>query len=356
MEGFRPRNSVDHVTLVRHRDLVSTGEESDVERRVWARLPDGTFEALHGLPATDLQTLLLTVARNRAARVKPPDLLRRWRKDRFVRPASGDPRRLAAVETQLWQLLPAEVDGVELSPLVPLGTSSALGPISQNRIVTTMRSAEVLSDSTNALAIEAADRRLRQPSTGHVHLAASHRQLRAQRYQAGMSAHFHLFALVSSGRDVGSGATQASMLTLHLAYWQRVLAAILPSVRPQLRYTVFDSPGMRERIHDTVLPALANARHTSDAVPVVEEPDRERGRGYYADVALRITAGHDGNAVELGDGGFTTWTGQLMGNAKERCLISCIATDRLAAAGNTHRASGAGTQQPRPEHRPAEDP
>jgi hypothetical protein len=46
---------------------VSTGEVSDAERRVWARLPDGAFEALNGLPATDLQTLLLTVARNRAA-------------------------------------------------------------------------------------------------------------------------------------------------------------------------------------------------------------------------------------------------------------------------------------------------
>jgi len=310
---------------------------------VWARLPDGAFEALNGLPATDLQTLLLTVARNRAARVKPPDLLRRWREDRFVQPASGDPRELAAVETQLWQLLPAEVDGVELSPLVPLGTSSALTPVSQNRIVTAMRSAEVLSDSTNALAIEAADRRLRLPSTGHVHLAASHRQLRAQRYQDGMSAHFRLFALVSSGRDVGSFITQASMLTLHLAYWQRVLAAILPSARPQLRYTIFDSPGMRERINDTVLPALANGRDVSGAVPVVEERDRERGRGYYVDAALRITAGHGGHAIELGDGGFTTWTGQLMGNAKERCLVSCIATDRLAAAESAHRDSGVDT-------------
>jgi hypothetical protein len=306
---------------------------------VWARLPDGAIEAINGLPATDLQTLLLTVARNRAARVRPPDLLRRWREDRFVRPASSDPRRLAAVETQLWQLLPAEVDGVELSPLVPLGTSSALGPVSQNRIVTAMRSAEVLSDSTNALAIEAADRRLRQPSTGHVHLAASHRQLRAQRYQAAMSAHFRLFALVSSGRDVGSGITQASMLTLHLAYWQRVLAAVAPSGRPRLRYTILDSPGMRERIDDTVRPALANSGDAAGTVPVVEEPDRERGRGYYVDTALRITAGQGEHAVELGDGGFTTWTGQLTGNAKERCLVSCISTERLAAAESAHRAS-----------------
>ena len=314
---------------------VSEDEMSDVERRVCARLPEGACRALIDLPATDLQTVLLSVARRRAARVKPPDVLRRWREDRFVRPAACDPRELAAIETQLWQLLPSGVEGVELSPVAPLGTSSALGPVSQNRIVTTMRSAEVLSDSTNALAIEAADRRERQAATGYVHLAASHRQLRAQRVHAGMSAHFRLFTLVSSARDVGSGTTQARLLTLHLDYWYRVLATLVPFASPQLRSTVLDSPVMRERINDTVLPALGYLGNAARTVPVVEEPDRERGRGYYVDAALRITAGHGDHVVELGDGGFTTWTAQLMGNAKERNLVSCISTERLAVVART---------------------
>jgi hypothetical protein len=127
---------------------------NDAERRVWARLPDGMREALAGLPATDLPTLLLSVARTRAARVRPADVLRRWREDRFVRPAGVDPRTVAALEDRMWRLLPAEVDAVELSPVVPLGTCSALGPVSQNRTVTTMRFVEVMSDSTNALAVE----------------------------------------------------------------------------------------------------------------------------------------------------------------------------------------------------------
>jgi hypothetical protein len=300
-------------------------ETPDAERRVRGRLPDGTFEALDGLPASDLRTLLLAIARSRAGRVPPAELLRRWRDDRFVRPAGGDPRALVAVEAELWRRLPAGFDGVELSPVAPLGTASALGPVSQNRVVTTMRSTEVLSDSTNALALEAADRRSMRPDAGPVHLAASHRLLRAQRFPAGFSAHFRLFALVSSARDTGSGRTQASMLAAHLGYWQRVLAALLPDGHPRLRYTVFDDPVLRERLGDTVLPALA-----SGPVPVVEEPDRERGRGYYAGLAIRITAGSTDEEVELGDGGFTTWTAQLLGNAKERCLISCIATEQLA--------------------------
>jgi len=296
---------------------------NDAQRRVWARFPSGSQEALDGLSASDLQTLLLSVAGTRSARVRPTELMRRWRDDRFVQPAASDPRVLAALEDRLWRLLPAAVEGVELSPVVPLGTCAAVAPVSQNRIVTTMRSTEVVSDSTNALAIEAASRRLGQPANGVVHLAASHRQLRAQRFAPGMAAHFRLFALVSSGRDIGSGATEAQFLLLHLRFWRDLLAALLPSGAARLHYTRFGSSAVADRFNDTVLPAFA-----SSAVPVVEERDRERGRGYYADLALRISAGD----LELGDGGFTTWTSQLMGNAKERCLVSCLSTERLAAA------------------------
>jgi hypothetical protein len=309
---------------------MSSARMSEAEQRVWARMPEGTRRALADLPGTDLQTLLLYAARTRAATVTPADLMRRWREDRFVRPAAVDPRRLAVVEARIWQLLPPEFHGVELSPVVPLGACSAVASVSQNRVVTTMRATEVLSDATNALAIEAATRRRKQPAGGQVHLAASHRHLRAQDFGAGQSAHFRLFALVSSVRDAGSGTTQALLLTLHLGFWQKVLADLSPKANPRLRFTAMDSPVIRERWNDTVLPALTGTAATT-AVAVVDEPGRQRGQGYYTDAALRITAGDGAHEVELGDGGFTTWTGQLMNNAKERCLISCLATERLTA-------------------------
>ncbi|MFC4019536.1 hypothetical protein ACFOW4_16555 [Micromonospora sp. GCM10011542] len=298
----------------------------DAERRVWARLPDGTQRALtERLPPADLRTVLLSVARSRAATVRPADLLRRWREDRFVRPAASDPRVLAALEAELWHLLPDDVDGVELSPVVPLGTCSAVGPVSQNRIVSTVRSTEVLSDATNALAIEAAVRRQRQHRTGEVHLAACHRHLRAQVFAPGFSAHFRLFALVSSARDAGSGRTEARLLALHLGYWRAVLAALVPDAAPRIEYSVLDETVVRERLVDSVLPGLPDGQ-----TAVVEEPTRTRGRGYYTDVALRLVVRDGADEVELGDGGFTTWTAQLMGDAKERCLVSCLATERLA--------------------------
>jgi hypothetical protein len=304
---------------------------SAAEERVWARMPEGARRALAGLSGTDLQTLLLSLARSRAATVTPAGLMRRWRDDRFVRPAAVDPRRLAVVEARIWQLLPPEFHGVELSPVVPLGASSAVGPVSQNRVVATMRATEVLSDATNALAIEAAGRRRKQPAGGQVHLAACHRHLRAQDFGAGRPAHFRLFTLVSSARDAGSGTTQARLLTLHLGFWQQVLADLAPGANPRLHFTAMDSPVVRERFHDTVRPALTGPADTT-GVPIVDEPGRERGRGYYTEAALQIRTGE----VELGDGGFTTWTGRLMNDAKERCLISCLATERF---GDVPRAS-----------------
>jgi hypothetical protein len=308
--------------------------EDEATERVWRALPDGTRSALtRGLSPTDLQTLLIAVARERAAQVTPADVLRRWRRDRFVRPAACDPRQVAAVEARLWQLLPAGFSGVDLSPVAPLGTCAAVGPVSQNRVVTTTRTTEVVSDCTNALAVEAAVRRRDQPPGGRVDLAACHRLLRAQVFGPGAAAHFRLFALVSSARDSGSGRTEASLLTAHLDYWLTVLEEFLPHRGPRIALTVFSDPAplsrvLAERLGDTVRPALGGR-----AARLADDPGRTRARGYYAGLALRISAeGED----DLGDGGLVPWTARLGQDAKERCLVSCIATERLTvlAAGD----------------------
>jgi hypothetical protein len=299
--------------------------EDGAEERIWRAMPAGSREALtRDLPPTDLQTLLIAVARARADQTTPADVIRRWQHDRFVRPAACDPRRVAAVEARLWQLLPAEFTGIDLSPVTPLGTCTAVAPVGQNRIVATVRTTEVVSDSTNTLAVEAAVRRRGQPKDGHADLAACHRQLRAQVFGPGAAAHFRLFALVSSARDSGSGRTEASLLTRHLTYWLDVLDTLLPHRQPHIELSVFDNPVLAERLTDTVRPGLAER-----TALLIDKPDRAHGRGYYTGFALRITA--DQGETELGDGGLTTWTAQLTHDAKERCLVSCIATERLTA-------------------------
>jgi hypothetical protein len=80
------------------------------------------------LSPSELTSVLLGVARERAGRVTPARVMERWARDRFVRPSAADPRRLAALEARLWELVPPAVEGVELSPVVPLGTCvAALG-------------------------------------------------------------------------------------------------------------------------------------------------------------------------------------------------------------------------------------
>ncbi|TDD20878.1 hypothetical protein E1218_21755 [Kribbella turkmenica] len=230
-----------------------------------------------------------------------------------MRPSATDPRRLVRTQQRLWELLPERFAGVALSPVTPLGTCSAVATINQHQILTTMRGTEVASDPTNELAIEAAVRR--RAGQARVDLAACQRVVRAQAPDGpGMFAHFELFALVSSARDTGSGRTEAEMLIDHLRFWHDVLGD-----SAELTYTTFTQSAVRERIEDTVRPALKT--------DLVEDTARTKSAGYYSGTALGIAS----NGSGLGDGGFTTWTADLLGDAKERCLTSCISTEWLTA-------------------------
>jgi hypothetical protein len=309
--------------------MASAGASAAVER-VWRRLPNHARQVLEAeLSPTDLQTLLIDLARTRASGVDAAGMLRRWKADRFVQPSATDPARLAEIEHQIWRrVLGTEFVGLALSPVAPLGSSQALGPVDQNRIVSTVRTSEVVSDPTNVLALEAARRRRSLPNraTDAVHLAACHRVVRAQRFRdPETSAHFQLFALVSSARDRGSARTEAALLITHLDLWRKVLDDAVGPEQWLFGWTVIDSQPMRERLNDEVRPALGEKS-------LVEDPGRTQAIGYYRTAAFKIMIKSERGLEEIGDGGFTDWTAQLVPDAKERCLISCVSTDRLVAA------------------------
>ena len=222
---------------------------SSAVERVWSRLPGGAREVLEtGLSPTDLQTLLLDLARTRAQRIKPSQTLRRWQSDRFVRPARVDPGQLSKLQSRLWELVRrTEFEGLELSPLTPLGSCASVADVDQNRVVTTVRSSEIVSDPTNVLALDAARRR--RSSREPVHLAACHRVVRGQQF-AGPDAqpHFALFALLSSRRDTGSATTEAELLITQLRFWQKVLVELLGPDWGHFAYSVIDSDPMRRAL------------------------------------------------------------------------------------------------------------
>lgn len=303
---------------------MASPETSAAATRIWARLPPGAREVLETeLSPTDLQTLLMDLARTRARRVDAASVLRRWRADRFVQPAPLDPAQLSAVNRRLWELVGVSpFTGVALSPVTPLGTCAALGQVSQNRVVSTVRTSEVVSDPTNVLALEAAVRR--RTDRGPLHLAACHRVLRAQRFtDPDASAHFELFALVSSARDAGSARTEADLLITHLRFWERALLELIGPHWGHFAYTVIDDEVMRERMIDTLIPSLPGSH-------LVEDTQRTQAIGYYRTAAIKIMATEGDGVLEIGDGGFTDWTARLLADAKERCLISCVSTERLA--------------------------
>ena len=136
----------------------------------------GRIERLVGVPGlasilaqrlapTDLQSLLLEVARIRSSRLRPADVLRAYESNRFVRPASADPVALARWEAVAFSVLPPQFEAVALSPLCPLGASSVVASVAQDWSVATVRNTEVVSDSTNVLALECAMRRRAQPAS-----------------------------------------------------------------------------------------------------------------------------------------------------------------------------------------------
>jgi hypothetical protein len=280
-----------------------------------------TVARLTALSGSDFTSVMLEVMRRRAARETPASVLRRYHHDRFVRPGTTPWRSLRQVEDVLLGCLPESVEVMTLAPLVPLGAHSVLGTVSQDKIVTAVRACEVAADPTNALALEAAERRMR--AGGTVRLAAVQRVVRAQQIAgAGRSAHFSLLGLVTAGRDEGSYVFERHAVAEHLSWAARGLAAAgLAEV--QLAVTPLSEAG--ERMAAAVAEELSAL-----PVEIVADRDRQTGRGYYRDLCFKVNARAGGEQEELGDGGLTDWTQKLTTSSKERLLISGVGIDRLA--------------------------
>jgi len=281
--------------------------------------PGGTAaDVLAGLPGADLTTVQLEIARRRAAKLRGPDVLRRYREDRFAVPAPVPFERLRRVEDALLSAAPAEFERIQLSPVAPLGTHSVVAGLAQHRIVPTGRGTEVAADPTNGMALEAA---VRRTGSMPVRLATVQRVVRAQLPGPGSFAHFSMFAAVTAGRDRGSRAFESE----HLAEHARFLTAAVRAAGARdagLRVATLDRrfAGVVDDLR-TALPSLA----------ITDDPDRHLGRGYYTGLCFTVTGDFGDGPADVGDGGFTPWTARLLGNAKERLLVSGIGVDRIAS-------------------------
>ena len=324
----------------------------DVIRRIQQSADDPDLLAkLVALPGADLQSLLMEVYRRRAEALTPHDALRDYQTNRFTKPVPLPAAGFARIEQIAHPMLDvAGFQVLELAPLAPLGCSSALAPVSQNKIVSALRG-EVVSDPTNVLALEATLRRRERlsadPRDGAlVKLAANHR---VTRVFSGVDdrhfAHFRILGLVTAGRDPGDRAFEKQALTSHLALHVSVVleATGLPPEAVQVSLTPLDEGAFGARLeawaselqtdgigsHDRT--TALSPRH---AIPlgVRIQIDRERmsGRGYYESFCFKIHADHpEHGRLEFSDGGCVGWTRELLGSKKERCFISGTGVDRL---------------------------
>jgi hypothetical protein len=181
-----------------------------------AGIEEAAYTALaQGLAASELWSLLLGVAEQRAAQRSAAQVQQQWERDRFVCPAYVDQRTLNQLDGHLLAAASA-FEALELSPLAPLGSCSAIALASQNKIVSTVRGTEVVSDPTNLLALESA-RRLRKNGQT-VKLTTNHRCVRAQAVPkvAGFAAHFRLFCITSAGHERKDQAFLVESLSEHI--------------------------------------------------------------------------------------------------------------------------------------------
>jgi hypothetical protein len=289
------------------------------------------------LTPTDLQSVMLEVYRQRARRQQPANLLSEFESNRFARPSTANPIRLLAWDQIAFAQLPDGFEPLALSPVCPLGTNSAVALVDQNRVLSTIRNAEIVADSTNVLALECAVVRKRllranPKSKESVHRAASHRLLRTQNYNnPNLVAHFSAFALCSAGQDQGNLQFELSTLALHIQFYLRALRAFLgASLRLRLAVTDFGTVERGTRLADHLFAPV------QAAFPDVElgmDDQRDSGRDYYADLCFHVyAAAPSGEWLELADGGVVNWTQTLLSNAKERCVISGIGSERVCTA------------------------
>jgi len=275
------------------------------------------------LSAPDLTSLLMAAMAARAERLAAPEVLRRYRTDRFSAPAEVPFRDLRRAEDGVIGATPASWTWVTLSPVAPLGTHSSVAGVHQNRVVTTTRSGDVAADPTNALALEAGRRR----SAGEdvVRLASIQRVLRAQRFDAEAAyAHFTVFGLVTAGRSLEGHRFEREAviehLQIHLDGLQRLGADGIEVLLTDL--TGGDGLGVIEDA-TTRWPAIEDVR-------IREDSERTEGRNYYEGVCFKVRATFGSRTFEIADGGVTDWTQRMLSDRHESLCISGAGLDRIA--------------------------
>ena len=284
------------------------------------------MERRGGTSPSSRRGALLEAARAEADKRRPSDLLAQWAADATVRPSPVDLRTSVAYDVLALEAA-REYEALLLSPVAPLGVSSVLAPGSQDRILSTIRASEVVSDATNVLALESAARLRRDPAA-HVRLCTVHQLLRMQPTgdEVGRTKHFRLLMLAEAGAGLPEDGFEVDATVAQLRVYRRLLESAAHAHGLAWRQPV---AVVRS---DDVLPAIGPRirKAIEDAFPEVPIREEPLESGYYR--GLRVGYGvHDraGAFHEIVDLGVFDWAAQLTSNRRHRYVASAIGLQLL---------------------------
>ncbi|MFD1674406.1 hypothetical protein [Alicyclobacillus fodiniaquatilis] len=276
----------------------------------------------------DLNTLLLEVFREKTDKQSASDLLKGYADNRFVHPADVDPIQLKQLELDVLNMARNHAaTPIQLSPVAPLGSCSIIAKVDQRKVISATRGTEVVADATNLLALHIChliQTNSRRARSDLIRLSTTHRHVRAQYFgnAHGMRPHFHLFCMVTAGVDQGSYHFEKQSFWEHIHVYLdifRMLFGTEIEVVVSRRAGYKDSAGLLQSIIEY---GEAHAMKIA-----IKEADEENG--YYKGLQFTIKAKLNGQEHAIGDGGYVDWSQKLLGNKKERMLISAIGLERL---------------------------
>jgi len=308
-------------------------------RWILDQLGEPTFERLAAeLSGSELQSVLLEVMQRRASARSPAEVLAQYQRDPFCRPAAIDQRISVALDGHLLAAA-AGFEAIELSPVAPLAACSSVGPTAQHRVLSALRSTEIVADPTNVLALECALRL--KAGAAEVHLATSQRVVRAQPIPRlpGYASHFRIFVLASGGvetRDHG-------FTTTALEHQIRTMLGALDRLEGHgyafgvRRVDLLATPAraaLADRVADQLadlgadrIAGLAGAPRAATTVhrKSLEHPYYSGGLRYM----VWVTA-PDGTEVPLIDGGAFDWLARLTSNRRAAYVASGAGAQLIA--------------------------
>ena len=288
----------------------------------------------HKLTTSELNSLLLEVYKIKTEDLSPADLLKGYISNRFVKPVGTNPREYLLLEEAFYRIAESlSFIPVELSPVAQLGTCSVIATVNQNKVISSLRGTEVMADATNALALhicslkketETEDRGGSTP----MRYCTSHRLIRTQKFHIpGFSAHFKIFCMVSSGRDTGSYGFEKQNLLEHITAYKEIFEQLF-HIR-HMKVKLIKSGGYSDP-DGLVARVISHIQENIDGISIFSaDQNAEHGNHYYKGIQFKLLLDIKGIEYAIADGGFVDWSQKLLGNKKERMLISGMGVDFL---------------------------